>query len=185
MDITQLREKFAAGPVIQERVVDGRQYLLTYGTRRVLRLGEELEDDSCLGLPHEYLAVPDRWTDLLHLGDHHKVFWPYLEIGMRMRKGEGVVCPFELEGEMMPDITFVVPIMFYRLEFYELLHRFRQVVQTRGAIVSRRFFLDCAHTRLMNLKLDYFLQLVRGLMGLKIPIFFFTTPRRGDAAYVQ
>ena len=59
------------------------------------------------------------------------------------------------------------------------------MVQTRGAIVSRRFFMDCAHTRLMHLKLDFFLQLIRGLMGLGIPIFFYSTPRGGDAAYVQ
>ena len=80
MDITMLREHFAAGPIIQERMVEGRQWLLTYGTRRIFQLGEEIEDDSCLGLPHEILAVPNRWVDLLHLGDRHRVFWPYLEM---------------------------------------------------------------------------------------------------------
>ena len=73
MDITMLRAHFAAGPIIQERMVEGRQWLLKYGTRRMLQLGEELEDDSCLGLPNKILAVPNRWVDLLH-----RVFWPYL-----------------------------------------------------------------------------------------------------------
>ena len=105
---------------------------------------------------------------------------------MMMRRGQGIVCTFESEeGDLMPDITMVIPIMYYRIEFYELIHRFRQVVQTRGAIVARRFFWDCAHTRLMHLQLDHLLELMRGLMGLRIPILFFLTPRRGEDIYVQ
>ena len=181
-----LRAHFTEGPVIQERMVAGRQWLLTYGTRRMMELGEELEDDSCFGLPDELLAVPNRWVDLLHLGDHHGIFWPHMEIGMMMRRGQGIVCPFTLEeGDRLPDITMITPIQYYRLEFYELIFTFRQVVQARGAVVSMRFFWDSTHTRLMNLQLDHFLELMRGLMGLRIPIFFFLTPRRGEARFVQ
>ena len=186
MNITMLRAHFTEGPVIQERMVAGRQWLLTYGTRRMMELGEELEDDSCLGLPDELLAVPNRWVDLLHLGDHHGIFWPHMEIGMMMRRGQGIVCPFTLEeGDRLPDITMITPIQYYRLEFYELIFTFRQVVQARGAVVSRRFFWDSTHTRLTNLQLDHFLELMRGLMGLRIPIFFFLTPRSGEARFVQ